>query len=98
MQRRAPPQVVALLIRSVRDGRDVNLNALKMDVARRHGLARAPKLVEIIAAGGCRALSALLQRFEPPLQRSDPISEGPGSLKILEAIRMVLVWALSLDP
>uniref|UniRef100_A0A7R9VYY6 Elongator complex protein 3 n=1 Tax=Chlamydomonas euryale TaxID=1486919 RepID=A0A7R9VYY6_9CHLO len=47
---RAVAEIVRLLIAGVKEGSDVDLNALKMGASRKYSLARAPKLVEIIAA------------------------------------------------
>eukprot|EP00898_Chlorokybus_atmophyticus_P002163 jgi/Chlat1/2948/Chrsp2S04682 len=43
-------EVVAALVAGVKDNRDVDLNAVKSAAAKKYALARAPKLVEIIAA------------------------------------------------
>ena len=56
--RACPPQVkvkalaeiVGALVQGVQRGEDVDLNEIKRQAALRHRLARAPKLVEIIAA------------------------------------------------
>mmetsp|Transcript_2365 Transcript_2365/g.5929 ORF Transcript_2365/g.5929 Transcript_2365/m.5929 type:complete len:600 (-) Transcript_2365:243-2042(-) len=47
---RAVAETVAALIQGVKEGRDIDLNVTKCDIARKYGLSRAPKLVEIIAA------------------------------------------------
>lgn len=70
---RAIAEVVSALIRGVRDGRDVNLNALKMEVSRRYGLSRAPKLVEIIAAVPEEHKASLL-----PQLRAKPVRTASG--------------------
>lgn len=47
---RAIAEIVNGMIEGCRKGDDVDLNALKAAACRRYGLARAPKLVEMIAA------------------------------------------------
>eukprot|EP00897_Mesotaenium_endlicherianum_P004508 jgi/Mesen1/4085/ME000214S03276 len=47
---RAIAEIVSAMIAGVKEGRDINLNTVKSDASRKYGLARAPKLVEIIAA------------------------------------------------
>ncbi|GBF89225.1 elongator complex 3 [Raphidocelis subcapitata] len=66
-------EIVSALVRAVREGSDVNLNALKMDAARRHGLARAPKLVELIAAVPEEHRASLL-----PQLRAKPVRTASG--------------------
>ncbi|KAG1655970.1 hypothetical protein FOA52_009397 [Chlamydomonas sp. UWO 241] len=46
---RAVAEIVRTLITGVRDGKDVDLNQLKMATSSKYMLSRAPKLVEIIA-------------------------------------------------
>jgi elongator complex protein 3 len=38
------------MVRAVKEGRDVDLNEIKKNACVRYSLAKAPKLVEIIAA------------------------------------------------
>ena len=45
---RAIGEVVQAMIDAVRDGRSINLNAVKNEAARKHGLRKSPKLVELI--------------------------------------------------
>jgi hypothetical protein len=47
---RAISEIVNALVAGVKAGHDVDLNVLKRDVNAKYALARAPKLVEIIAA------------------------------------------------
>lgn len=47
---RAIAEIVGQLVTGVKEGRDVNLNAIKYEASRKYGLSKAPKLVEIIAA------------------------------------------------
>jgi elongator complex protein 3 len=47
---RAVAEIVSSLLGSVREGKDVDLNSIKMQASRKYCLSRAPKLVEIIAA------------------------------------------------
>ena len=47
---KAISEVVEQLVRGVKQGADVNVDALKKEVATKYSLARAPKLVEIISA------------------------------------------------
>jgi elongator complex protein 3 len=48
---RAIADVVRTMIDAVRDGKVINLNSTKNEAARRYGLKRSPKLVELIGAG-----------------------------------------------
>jgi elongator complex protein 3 len=43
-------EIIAALIAAHERGVDVNLNRLKCAIARKHGMARQPQLVDIIAA------------------------------------------------
>lgn len=47
---KAISEVVEQLVRGVRGGLDVNVDAIKREAATKYSLARAPKLVEIISA------------------------------------------------
>lgn len=47
---KAISEVVEQLVRGAKAGQDVNVDALKKQAATKYGLARAPKLVEIISA------------------------------------------------
>jgi hypothetical protein len=47
---KAISEVVEQLVRGVRAGLDVNVDAIKREAATKYSLARAPKLVEIISA------------------------------------------------
>ncbi|EFJ27088.1 hypothetical protein SELMODRAFT_412711 [Selaginella moellendorffii] len=47
---RAIAEIVGAMVEGCRSGEDVDLNALKSAACRRYGLARAPKLVDMIAA------------------------------------------------
>lgn len=47
---KAISEVVEHLVRGVNAGHDVNVDVLKKEAATKYGLARAPKLVEIISA------------------------------------------------
>ena len=44
---RAIAEIVSAMGRAVKEGRDVNLNALKNEISKKFSLARAPKLVEV---------------------------------------------------
>ena len=70
---RAIAEVVQALISGVRDGRDVDLNNLKGEVARRYNLSRLPKLVEIIAAVPEEHKAMLL-----PQLRAKPVRTASG--------------------
>ncbi|GAX83381.1 hypothetical protein CEUSTIGMA_g10806.t1 [Chlamydomonas eustigma] len=70
---RAIAEVVQALINGVREGKDVDLNALKMQSASKYILSRAPKLVEIIAAVPEEYRSILL-----PQLRAKPIRTASG--------------------
>lgn len=52
---RAIADIVNGLIQGIRDGKDVDLNDLKTRASRKYALARAPKLVEIIAVSSWAA-------------------------------------------
>jgi hypothetical protein len=43
-------EIVAQLVIAQQQGKDVNLNRLKCDIASKHGLKTQPKLVDIISA------------------------------------------------
>lgn len=47
---RSVNHIVAQLIAAHKEGKDVNLNRLKCDVASKFGMKNQPKLVDIIAA------------------------------------------------
>jgi elongator complex protein 3 len=66
------PQSPALL-QGVRDGKDVDLNALKSEAGRRYSLTRSPKLVEIIAAVPEEHRAVLL-----PQLRAKPVRTASG--------------------
>uniref|UniRef100_A0A061QU56 Elongator complex protein 3 n=1 Tax=Tetraselmis sp. GSL018 TaxID=582737 RepID=A0A061QU56_9CHLO len=70
---KAISDIVAALVKSIQQGRDVNLNALKSEVSRKYSLARAPKLVEIIAALPPEHKNELL-----PQLRAKPIRTASG--------------------
>ncbi|CAI7889908.1 unnamed protein product [Closterium sp. NIES-53] len=70
---RAISEIVRAMIDGVRAGRDVNLNAIKSDASRKHGLSRAPKLVEIIAAVPEEHRDALIPRL-----RAKPVRTASG--------------------
>ena len=61
---RAISEIVSALVSGVRSGQDVDLNALKSSVSRKYVLARAPKLVEIIAAIPEESRQTLLPRLK----------------------------------
>ena len=60
---RAIAEVVQVMIEGVREGRVINLNAVKNEAARRHGLKRTPKLVELISAVPDEHRDALLPQL-----------------------------------
>jgi elongator complex protein 3 len=64
----APPAA-----QGVREGRDVDLNALKSEAGRRYSLVRSPKLVEIIAAVPEEHRAVLL-----PQLRAKPVRTASG--------------------
>lgn len=70
---RAVAEIVQALINSVREGKDVDLNSLKMQTACKYILSRAPKLVEIIAAVPEEYRSVLL-----PQLRAKPVRTASG--------------------
>lgn len=61
---RAVSEIVDALVSAVQAGRDVNLNALKAQASRKYGLAKPPKLVEIIAAVPEEQKNSLLPRLK----------------------------------
>lgn len=70
---RAVAEIVQGLMHSVREGKDVNLNDLKLQAASKYSLARAPKLVEIIAAVPEEYREQLL-----PQLRAKPVRTASG--------------------
>lgn len=70
---RAVADIVSSLIQGVRDGKDVDLNDLKSKVSRKYQLARAPKLVEIIAVRTSRGCIVLLLIFQAGLGCNDAV-------------------------
>jgi len=70
---RAIAEVVQVMIEGVREGRVINLNAVKNEAARRHGLKRTPKLVELISAVPDEHRDALL-----PQLRAKPVRTASG--------------------
>ena len=65
---RAVADVVRTMIDAVRDGKVINLNSTKNEAARRYGLKRSPKLVELIGAVPDEHRDALL-----PQLRAKPV-------------------------
>ena len=61
---KAISEVVEQLVRGVRAGLDVNVDAIKREAATKYSLARAPKLVEIISAVPDDFRDTLLPRCE----------------------------------
>lgn len=70
---RAIAEIVSEMGELSRRGEDVDLNALKSAACRRYGLARAPKLVEMIAAVPEADRAALLPRL-----RAKPVRTASG--------------------
>ena len=70
---RAIAEIVAKMIAGIKEGRDLNLNAIKSEASRKYGLSRAPKLVEIIAA----VPDDFRDRLVPQL-RAKPIRTASG--------------------
>ena len=70
---RAIGEVVQAMIDAVRDGRSINLNAVKNEAARKHGLRKSPKLVELIGAVPDEHREALLPRL-----RAKPVRTASG--------------------
>ena len=84
---RAIADVVRVMIDAVRDGKVINLNAVKNEAARRYGLKRSPKLVELIGAVPDEHRESLLPqlRAKPVRTASSPSSPScpsPTSLNI----------------
>jgi elongator complex protein 3 len=70
---RATGEVVAAMIEAVREGKVINLNAVKNAAARKHGLKRNLKLVELIQAVPDEHRGALL-----PQLRAKPVRTASG--------------------
>ena len=70
---RAIADVVRVMIDAVRDGKVINLNAVKNEAARRYGLKRSPKLVELIGAVPDEHRESLL-----PQLRAKPVRTASG--------------------
>ena len=70
---RAIADVVRAMIDAVRDGKVINLNSTKNEAARRYGLKRSPKLVELIGAVPDEHRDALL-----PQLRAKPVRTASG--------------------
>ena len=70
---RAIADVVRTMIDAVRDGKVINLNSTKNEAARRYGLKRSPKLVELIGAVPDEHRDALL-----PQLRAKPVRTASG--------------------
>ena len=70
---RAIADVVRTMIDAVRDGKAINLNSAKNEAARRYGLKRSPKLVELIGAVPDEHRDALL-----PQLRAKPVRTASG--------------------
>ena len=70
---RAIADVVRTMIDAVRDGKVINLNSAKNEAARRYGLKRSPKLVELIGAVPDEHRDALL-----PQLRAKPVRTASG--------------------
>ena len=70
---RAIAEIVSAMGELSRRGEDVDLNALKSAACRKYGLARAPKLVEMIAAVPEADRAALLPRL-----RAKPVRTASG--------------------
>ncbi|XP_018017437.1 elongator complex protein 3 [Hyalella azteca] len=66
-------EIVAKLLKSVQEGKDVDLNKLKNGVASRHGVPSAPRLVDIIAAVPAQHKALLL-----PKLKAKPIRTASG--------------------
>eukprot|EP00210_Caulerpa_lentillifera_P002292 g2202.t1 len=70
---RAIAEIATELIRGIPQGKNVNLNELRNQVTKKYALARAPKLVEILAAVPEEYKSVLL-----PQLRAKPIRTASG--------------------
>ena len=74
---RAIADVVRTMIDAVRDGKVINLNSTKNEAARRYGLKRSPKLVELIGAVPDEHREALLPRLRAkPVRTAKPAAHG----------------------
>eukprot|EP00894_Picocystis_sp_ML_P001414 jgi/Pico_ML_1/51931/g2722.t2 len=85
---RAVSEIVDALVSAVQAGRDVNLNALKAQASRKYGLAKPPKLVEIIAAVPEEQKNSLLPRL-----KAKPVRTASGIAVV--AVMHVLGWTNS---
>ena len=70
---RATGEVVAAMIEAVREGKVINLNAVKNAAARKHGLKRNLKLVELIQP--CRTST---EAQSLPQLRAKPVRTASG--------------------
>ncbi|CAL8463087.1 g2621 [Coccomyxa elongata] len=70
---KAITEIVAELMRGVKEGRDINLNTVKFDAAKKYSLAKAPKLVEILNAVPEEYRSVLI-----PQLRAKPVRTASG--------------------
>jgi elongator complex protein 3 len=67
---------VAELVDSVEKGRDVNLNGLRLNYARKNKLGNVPKLVDIIAAIPDQHRATLLPRLKAkPIRTASGVSK-----------------------
>lgn len=64
---KAVAEIVDKLVRGVQQGSDVDLNFIKREATSKYALARAPKLVDIIAAVPEEYKATLLPQCVPPL-------------------------------
>ena len=72
---RAISDIVSALVDGVKAGTDVDLNTVKREVSLKYSLARAPKLVEIIAALPDEHRAELLPQYVPFALNYDDAAE-----------------------
>ena len=67
---KAIAEIVDRLVRGVQQGDNVDLNLIKREATTKYALARAPKLVDIIAAVPEEFKATLLPRCVPSVARA----------------------------
>lgn len=71
-------EIVRLLLEAHESGQSVNLNALKTQVAKRHGSKIVPRLVDIISAVPQEVRDILLPKLRAkPVRTASGVSEFP---------------------
>jgi len=66
-------EIISLLLKNIKEGKDIEINKLKNGVSSKYGIAQAPKLVDIIAAVPPQHKSVLL-----PYLKAKPVRTASG--------------------